>query len=85
MVMERQHYMTLCDRDNTVVTHKVNNNGCLEVTFEQSCNNGFKTLVFDQYGKLIYNDGFNNADISYFFNFLQRNISVMLEEARGEL
>lgn len=78
----RKHYMTLCIRNNTEVTHIIRN-GRIEVTFEQAVNGGFKTLVLLENGDIISNDGFNASDIYFFEDFLRRNIDVIREEALG--
>lgn len=80
----RKHYMTLCVRGNTEVTHILKGN-TLEITFEQAKKGGFNTLVLDDKANIISNQGFNNSDIVFFKDFLLRNIQVMYEEARGEL
>lgn len=61
----RKHYMTICTRGNTEVTH-IFKNGHLEVTFEMAVNNGFHTLVLDDKANIISNEGFNNSDIAFF-------------------
>lgn len=76
--------MTLCTRDNTEVTH-ILKNGILEVTFEQACTNGFKTLVLNQKGEIISNDKFNASEVQFFKEFMFKNLGVMLEEAKGVL
>jgi len=75
--------MTLCMRGNTEVTHTLKN-GKLEVTFEQAVNNGFNTLVLNNKGQIVTNEGFNSSDIAFFKDFFKRNYSTMLAEARGE-
>lgn len=80
----RKHYMTLCVRGNTEVTHIIRN-GRLEVTFEQAVNGGFNTLILLDDGTIVYNNGFSISDICFFRNFLMNNIEVMWEEAKGVL
>lgn len=47
--------MTLCFRENTEVTHIVNN-GKIEVTYEQAVDGGFHTLVVDIDGNVVSNN-----------------------------
>lgn len=79
----RRHYMTLCIRDNTEVTYIQKASG-LEITFEQSCNGGFKTLVFNEDCSLISNSGFNDSEVCYFLEFLRNNIATIKSESRGD-
>lgn len=79
----RKHYITLCARGNTEVTH-VLKNGRLEVTFESAVNNGFNTVIFDDKCNIISNTGFNASDIEFFKTFLMINLNTMYAEARGE-
>ena len=65
----RHHYMTLCYRNNIEVTHKINPQGRLEITFEEAVKGGFKTLVFLDNGNIVENDGFNSAEVGYFKDF----------------
>lgn len=81
---ERKHYMTLCFRDNTEVTH-IERNGKIEVTFEQAIKGGFKTLVMDVDANVISNDGFNAADVAFFQDFTLRNKPGIVAESRGEI
>lgn len=74
----RKPYMKLCQHGNTEITYIVKN-GAFEVTFEQAVNGGFKTVVFDEHANLISNQGFDEADIKYFQEFLSRNIKVIRE------
>lgn len=76
----RKHYMTLCIYNNTEVTYR-NNNDKIEITFEQACSKGFKELVTDINGKILRNDGFNDAEISVLLNFLKINKKLIKEEA----
>lgn len=80
----RKHYMTLCCMGNIEVTHIVKD-GILEVSFEQAINGGFRSLTVYENGTIKMNDGFNNAEVQELLNFFQRNISVMIKEAKGEL
>lgn len=80
----RKHYMTLCIRDNTEVTH-IERNGVIEVTFEQAYTGGFKTLVMDVDANIIKNDGFNDAEVAYFKDFTLRNKPGIIAESRGEI
>ena len=80
----RKHYMTICVMNNTEVTH-IKRKNYLEVTFEQACSNGFKTLICDDSGNILSNDGFNNAEVVFFLDFLRRNIEVMKQESEGLL
>ena len=72
----RKHYMT-------EVTYIQKATG-LEVTFEQSCNGGFKTLIFDEQFRVISNSGFNSSELNYFLEFLKNNISTIKAESRGD-
>ena len=56
----------------------------VRVTFEQAVNNGFNTLVLNDKGQIVENDGFNSSDTAFFEDFFKRNYSTMLAEARGE-
>ena len=78
----RKHYMTLCFRNNTEVTHIVKN-GNIEVTFEEAVNGGFKTLVTDINGNVKSNKGFNPSEIDFFLRFLKSNKTGIIEESRG--
>ena len=80
----RKHYMTLCFRDNTEVTH-IERNGTIEVTFEQACKGGFKTLVMDVDANIISNAGFTDADVAFFRDFTLRNKPGIVAESRGEI
>ena len=80
----RKHYMTLCIRGNTEVTH-IERNGIIEVTFEQVCTGGFNTLVLDIDANIISNEGFNTSDVSFFQRFLLSNREVIIMESRGEI
>lgn len=76
--------MTICVMNNTEVTH-IKRKNYLEVTFEQAYYNGFKTLICDDSGNILSNDGFNNAEVAFFLDFLRRNIEVMKQESEGLL
>ena len=80
----RMHYMTICFMNDTEVTH-IRRNGRLEITFEQACDTGFKTLICDESGSIIRNVGFNSDEIAFFLDFLSRNIRTMQEESLGLL
>ena len=80
----RKHYMTLCIRDNTEITH-IEKSGIIEVTFEQDIPGGFKTLVLDMNANVITNVGFNLSEIAYFQKFLVQNRDGILMESRGEI
>lgn len=75
----RKSYMTLCMRGNTEVTH-ILRNGKLEVTFEQAVSNGFNTLVLNDKGQIVKNDGFNSSDIAFFKDFLRKIIVQCLQK-----
>lgn len=80
----RKHYMTICFKNNTEVTH-IETDGKIIVTFEQACTGGFKTLVMDVDANVISNDGFNTSEVEYFRDFALRNKSGIIAESRGEL
>lgn len=80
----RKHYMTLCLRGNTEVTHIVKNNS-IEVTFEQAKDGGFNTLVTTVDGTLISRDGFTDSDVDFFLRFLQSNKVGIIAESKGEI
>ena len=80
----RKHYMTLCLRGNTEVTHIIKS-GRLEVTFEQATKGGFNTLVVLDDCTIVSNTGFNDSEISFYIQFLKNNIDVMWKEAKGLL
>lgn len=80
----RIHYITLCIRGNTEVSHVMRNNK-LEVTFEMAVPGGFNTAVVDDMGNVISNSGFNGSDLAYFSGFVSRHKENMLAEQRGEL
>lgn len=79
----RRSYMTLSFMDDTEVTYVVNN-GVIEVTFERAVNKGFYEAVFNQYGTLLKNRGFNNAELAIFKDIAIRGVPVMIRELRGE-
>lgn len=76
----RKHYMTLCIYNNTEVTYR-NIDKNIEITFEQAYNKGFKELVVDIKGKILKNNGFNDAEVECFLNFLKINKKLIKEEA----
>ena len=78
----RKHYITICFKGNTVVTH-IAKNGTIEVTFEQAVKDGFNTLIADIDSNVISNNGFNNADVEYFRQVFRHNRSVIIDESRG--
>ena len=80
----RKHYMTLCFRGNTEVTHTTHN-GAIEVTYEQAVNGGFHTLVVDINGNVLSNDGFNDADVDFYKRFTIQNSPAIIMESRGEI
>lgn len=80
----RKHYITICFRNNTEVTH-IEKNGVIEVTYEQACNGGFKTLVMDLAANVISNDGFNDSDVAFFKAFTLQNKPAIEAESRGEI
>lgn len=80
----RKHYMTLCFRGNTEVTHIVHD-GRIEVTYEQAVNGGFHTLVVDINGNVISNDGFNDSEVDFFRRFTVQNAPAIIMESRGEI
>lgn len=77
--MIRQHYMTICFRGNTEVTYK-ENDGEIEVTFEQAVSKGFHELVLKIDGSIASCVGFNESEVDYFQRFLSKNRPVIEEE-----
>ena len=73
---ERQFYVRLYQRENTDVTYIVRN-GRIEVTFETAVYRGFKTLVTDIMGNILFCDGYNPSEISFFQKFLKNNRSLI--------
>lgn len=80
----RKHYMTLCIRGNTEITH-IKKGNTIEVTFEQAVTGGFNTLVTDIDGNVLSNTGFNGSDVDFYLRFLQQNKSLIIKESNGEL
>lgn len=80
----RHHYMTLSIYGDIEVTHIVKGTH-LEITFEQAINGGFRELVVLDTGEIKSNTGFNGAETQILMDFMQRNIGVMWDEARGLL
>lgn len=76
--------MTLCFRENTEVTHIVNN-GKIEATYEQAVDGGFHTLVVDIDGNVISNDGFNDSEVDFFRRFTIQNAPAIIMESNGEI
>ena len=76
--------MTLCFRENTEVTHIVNN-GKIDVTYEQAVDGGFHTLVIDIDGNVISNDGFNDSEVDFFRRFTIQNAPAIIMESNGEI
>lgn len=76
--------MTLCFRENTEVTHIVNN-GKIEVTYEQAVDEGFHTLVVDIEGNVLSNDGFNDSEVDFFRRFTIQNAPAIIMESSGEI
>lgn len=76
--------MTLCFRENTEVTHIVNN-GKIEVTYEQAVDGGFHTLVVDIDGNVVNNDGFNDSEVDFFRRFTIQNAPAIIMESNGEI
>ena len=76
--------MRLCFRENTEVTHIVNN-GKIEVTYEQAVDGGFHTLVIDIDGNVISNDGFNDSEVDFFRRFTIQNAPAIIMESNGEI
>lgn len=76
--------MTLCFRENTEVTHIVNN-GKIEVTYEQAVDGGFHTLVVDIDGNVISNDGFNDSEVDFFRRFTIQSAPAIIMESNGEI
>lgn len=69
---KRQFYMRLCQKNNTDVTY-ILRDGKIEVTFESAIYKGFKTLVTDIMGNILFCDGYNSAEIAFFRRFLENN------------
>lgn len=76
--------MTLCFRENTEVTHIVNN-GKIEVTYEQAVDGGFHTLVVDIDGNVVSNNGFNDSEVDFFRRFTIQNAPAIIMESSGEI
>lgn len=76
--------MTLCFRENTEVTHIVNN-GKIEVTYEQAVDGGFHTLVVDIDGNVLSNDGFNDSEVDFFRRFTIQNAPAIIMESNEEI
>lgn len=76
--------MTLCFRENTEVTHIVNN-GKIEVTYEQAVDGGFHTLVIDIDGNVLSNAGFNDSEVDFFRRFTIQNAPAIIMESSGEI
>lgn len=76
--------MTICFRENTEVTHIVNN-GKIEVAYEQAIGGGFHTLVIDIDGNVISNDGFNDSEVDFFRRFTIQNAPAIIMESNGEI
>ena len=76
--------MTLCFRENTEVTHIVNN-GKIEVTYEQAVDGGFHTLVVDIEGNVLSNDGFNDSEVDFFRRFTIQNAPAIIMESNEEI
>lgn len=76
--------MTLCFRENTEVTHIVNN-GKIEVTYEQAVDGGFHTLVVGIDGNVVSNDGFNDSEVDFFRRFTIQNAPAIIMESNGEI
>ena len=79
---QRKHYMTLCFRGNTEVTHIVKN-GKIEVTFEQAVNGGFNTLITDLQGNVIQSSGFTDNDVDFFCRFVRQSADGIKMESDG--
>lgn len=76
--------MTLCFRENTEVTHIVNN-GKIEVTYEQAVDGGFHTIVVGIDGNVVSNDGFNDSEVDFFRRFTIQNAPAIIMESNGEI
>ena len=76
--------MTLCFRENTEVTHIVNN-GKIEVTYEQAVDGGFHNLVVDIEGNVLSNDGFNDSEVDFFRRFTIQNAPAIIMESNEEI
>lgn len=80
----RKHYITLCQHDNTEVTYSKTSSG-IQVTFEKVDIDGLEhTLVLNQEGQILSQNGFDDNEVAYFIDFLSRNIEVILEFANDE-
>lgn len=75
--------MTLSFLGDTEVTF-VENNGVIEVTFERAVNSGFQSAVFNQYGTLLENNGFNSKELTLFKDITLKGIPVMIRDLQGE-
>lgn len=84
-IIMRTHYMTLCAKGNTEVTHIMDSSGAITVTFKQAVTGGFNTLVTTIDGYILSNVGFTSSEVEYFLNFLINNQALISAEARGEI
>lgn len=77
--------MTICYRDNTTVDYLINNQGIIEVKFKTSFTKGFKSLVLDEFGKIIKVKRFNPSEVDFCQRFLATNLPLIRKLARRML
>ena len=79
----RQHYMTMCFRENIEVTYKVSK-GQIIMTYEKAVNNVFHRADILLDGTVIAQDGFKSSDIDYFVRFTVKNAPLIVKIVNGE-
>lgn len=80
----REHYMTMCFRENTEVTYIVKDNEII-VTYEKAVRNGFHRADIKLDGTVILQEGFSPSDIDYFIRFTIQNAPVLESVVRGDV
>ena len=81
----RHHYITICTRGKDIEVTHIDRGSYIEISFEQATNGGFNTLLMDNNGKILSCNGFNASDVQFLTAFLVRNVSVIIDESRGNL
>lgn len=77
----RKHYVTICYRDNTVVTYVVKPDGHLEVDFETPTRRGSKYLSLLKDGTILRQEGYNPSEIDFCQRFLATNLPLIERKA----
>lgn len=77
MTNVRRHYATICYRDNTVVTYKVQSDGHIEVDFETPARHGSKYLSLLKDGTILRQEGYNPSEIDFCQRFLATNLPLI--------